>query len=423
MACAVWNIVFHTALPFNANVKLDRLSDTNIILHSIGIASKAKEAREEAIKNAFRTLFYDGIPGLSDGIPLLTEKNKSFDYRFFDSQYPKYINSDPTIISDEKHNGQRHVVLEVSINIEKLKKAALSGGCNISPRWETSESTIPATSVTSMAIRPSIVVIPAMQNPDADFEAMAEYVKDNSIIESAINAVATNFSKMGYTTKDFATLLQNSKTAALTSSSAQTDVITELVRQLPGDVVVSVDAEIDSNGELSSCRLYLKAIERQTGDQLALQEFISGRYRSSDFRRLVTHAVDKMPDDFFHQLDNSFQNRIKDGVNIIVEFQLGSSVSDWDFDSPLTSSEEDFKSWLSKWMRENCIRNSYTNVSATDKFIRCTMKIPLWDSTKNQAAGTDTFATSLKSSLLKALDNEYGVKVTEMGQRLIITIE
>ncbi len=84
MACAVWNILFHTALPFNSTVKLDHISDPYITLHSTGIASKAKEAREEALKNTFKTLFYDGIPGLSDEIPLLTEKNKSFDYRFFE---------------------------------------------------------------------------------------------------------------------------------------------------------------------------------------------------------------------------------------------------------------------------------------------------------------------------------------------------
>lgn len=423
IACAVWNIFLCTAHAFTGTVKFERKDGTGITLQASGMAAKAKDAREEAVKNAFKALFYEGIDGLNDGVPLLIEKNKSFDYRFFDTQYTHFLTDTPISILEEKTQGQRHARMEVTINIEKLKKTATSGGCILSPQWKVADSDNTGESKITSVAKPSIVVIPYMSETDADFEAMAECIKDNPVARSAVNAVSTHFSKMGYQTKDFVTLLQNSKTGDLTSSGAQTDVMTEVARQLPGDVVVTVKAVIDSNGESSQCTLNLKAVERHTGHQLAIQDFTSGRYRSSDEEKLVTHTVDMMPADFFSQLDRAFKRRLEEGLAIVVEFQLSSSVSDWDFDSPIPSSGDDFKTWLGIWMRQHAQEGSYVRTAATDKYISNSIKIPLIGLSDGHSSGPDIFASKLKESVRKVLDDEYGVKITEMGQKLIVTIE
>lgn len=423
IACAVWNIFLCTALAFNGTVKFERKDGTDLTLQTSGVAAKAKDAREEAVKNAFRTLFYEGIDGLNDGAPLLSGKNKSFDYRFFDTQYSKFLTSAPVAILEEKMQGQRHARMEITINIEKLKKAATSGGCTLSPQWKAAVNDNSGESTNTYIVKPSVVVIPYLADTNADFETMVEYVKDNPIARSAVNAVSTHFSKMGYQTKDFVTLLQNSKTGDLTSSSTQTDVMTEVARQLPGDVVVTVKAAIDSNGEASQCTLNLKAVERHTGHQLAIQDFTSGRYRSSDGEKLVAHTVDMMPADFFSQLDRAFKRRLEEGLALVVEFQLSSSVSDWDFDSPIPSSGDDFKTWLGIWMRQYAQEGSYVRTAATDKYICNSIKIPVAGLSDGHSSGPDIFASKLKEAVRKVLDDEYGVKVTEMGQKLIVTIE
>lgn len=395
----------------------------NVTIRSWGGAQKGKEAQTEAVKNAFRALLYEGIPGLNNAAPMMTNTDNSFDYRFFDNQYKRYLVSDPEKLYEEKVMGEKRAMMLVSIDTEGLKKAIRSAGASLSPFWQDRTDPISKGSQAQMtAVRPSIVVIPYMADPKADFLVMAEYLANQPEVRSAINAVVSKFGANGYVTKDLVVLLQNSETSSLLASGAQSDVATEIVRQLPGDIIVTVDVQIKVDGDYRQCNLTLNAVERQTGDQLASQSFTSGRYRLNDNPRLVAHAVDMMQNEFFSQLDRAFERRIEEGLSMIVEFQLGQTVSDWNFDSPIPSSGNDFKEWLSDWLRSNSQDGTYDRSAATDKFIRASVKVPLWDRDANRPFGPDEFASKLKRAISNTLDYEYGVKATEMGQRLIISI-
>lgn len=395
----------------------------NVTIRSWGEALKGKEAQIEAVKNAFRALLYEGIPGLNNAAPMMTNIDNSFDYRFFDNQYKRYLVSDPEKLFEEKVMGQKRAMMLVSIDTEGLKKAIRSAGASLSPYWQDGADSASKRHQAPMpVIRPSIVVIPYMKDSKADFSLMAEYMADQPVVRSAINAVVSKFGANGYVTKDLVVLLQNSETSSLLASGSQSDVATEIVRQLPGDIIVTVDAQIKIDGDYRQCNLALNAVERQTGDQLASQSFTSGRYRINDNPRLVAHAVDLMQDDFFSQLDRAFKRRIEEGLSMVVEFQLDQSVSDWNFDSPIPSSGDDFKVWLSDWLRSNSQDGAYSRSASTDKFIRASVKVPLWDKDANRPFGPDEFASKLRLAVSNALDDEYGVKATEMGQRLIISI-
>lgn len=412
------------AQSVSGGVTLQQQDNGRAVLRSAGMAPKAKEAQADAVLNAFRAVLYDGVPGLQNGAPMLVGQNKSFDYRFFDTQYRRYLLSDPVKLSEDKIQGERRVTMEVAIDLEGLKKAVCSGGCTLSPVWKDQVDPGAKTSVAPMAaVRPSIVVIPYAYDSAADFQDMADLVSGSPTARAAVNAVAARFGDKGYVTKDFITLLQNSDMGALTSSGAQTDVLTEIVRQLPGDITVTVDAVVEPRGESSQCTLNLKAVERQTGDQLATQSFVSGRYKGVSGSKLVAHAVEMMNDDFFTQLDAAFKRRMDEGLPMVVEFQLGESVSDWDFDTPVPASGEDFKTWLSDWLRDHSQNRAYDRSAATDKYVRASINVPLWDSDTNRPYGPDSFASALRRALRKVLADEYDVKVTEMGQRLVVTIK
>lgn len=394
-----------------------------VTICSWGRAQKSKEAQTEAVKNAFRALLYEGIPGLNDSVPMMARPDNSFDYRFFNNQYIRYLVSDPLKLSEKKTNGEKWVKMRVSIDTDGLKKAIRSAGASLSPLWrEGLEATSIGRKAPMAVTRPSIVVIPYMGNTGADFSAMAEYMSDHPVVRSAVNAVVSKFGANGYVTKDLVAMLQNSETSSLIASGAQSDVTTEIVRQLPGDIIVTVDAMINNDGDYRQCNLALNAIERQTGNHLASHSFTSGRYRIDDNSRLVAHAVDMMQNDFFSQLDRAFRRRIEEGLPMVVEFQLAQSVSDWNFDSPVPSSGVDFKDWLSEWLRSHSHEGAYDRSAATDKFIRASVTVPLWDREANQTSGPDEFASKLRHAVIKTLDGEYGVKAIEMGQKLIITI-
>lgn len=404
-------------------VSFESKEGDNVTLRSLGSAQKGKEAQTEAVKNAFRALIYEGIPGLNNAAPMMTKPDNSFDYWFFDNQYKRYLVSDPEKLDEESVKGEKRTMMLVRIDTEGVRKAILSAGATLSPIWVNCLNPISVGKQAPMAaLRPSIVVIPYMTDPSADFSEMAEYIADQPIVRSAINAVVSKFGENGYVTKDLIVLLQNSETSSLLASSAQSDVTTEIVRQLPGDIIVIVDVQIKCDGDYRQCFLALNAVERQTGDQLASQNFTSGRYRIKDDSRLVAHSVDLMQNDFFLQLDRAFHRRMEEGLSMLVEFQLDQSVSDWNFDSPIPSSGDDFKEWLSDWLRLNSQYGAYDRSASTDKFIRASVKVPLWDNDANRPSGPDEFSSKLRRDVCKILDDEYGVKATEMGQKLIISI-
>lgn len=403
---------------YAAVCNLESQTGSEVVLRTTASAPKGKEAEEAAVEGAFKVLLHDGVEGLKDNQPAFAAPSDDYEYKFFaNKRYLTFLTGKPQKINETKYGGERRVTFDVPINLGALQKDMEGKGVNLSHAWASPKKETP-----SKALDPVVVVVPVVPG-GGSFEEMKAFMESDPGVKVAVNNLLASFAAHGFKTRDFVTALDNSKTDDLLRSDAQTDVRTMVVQNLPGDIVVHADVQTQTSadGKTSSVTLALKAVERQTEGVLAAANFNSGRYHVSNNTRLVEEAVNKVEGPFFDQLSAAFADMAKDGRQMNLEFQLGQGV-DWDFASEAPATGDDFQEELEEWMREQSFQGTYNMGLSTDKFIKASINIPLWDREKNRSYRLTNFTSALKRFLKKQLGDEYKPEVTSLGQRVIITI-
>lgn len=399
------------------------LGEDNDIITVTSTASheKKKEAQELAIKSAFNSLFHSGIDGLKNGVPMIAKKRSDFDFRFFhENRFVNYISGEPKTLSTKKIANQQRATVQLSINLRTLKKELEKNNLALNPGWSDAKK-VNATA----ALNPTIVIVPYVTAEDGySFESMRIKVENTPHCRAAIARVAEEFQKHGFKTRDFITQLQNSKNSSLLRQGTQTDDATMLVQQLPGDIVVTVDANQTTQGTHNSqITLNISAVEKQTAGQLASKSFASGFYMTTDATQLTNYAVSKMQADFFEQLNASFEDMIKKGREVNIEFNLSETVSEWDFDQDAPASGNFFKDTLEEWLRGKSFGDVYDMSMSTPKYIAVTINVPLWDYEKNRSYTLSNFGSELRKFMKEHLGDEYKPAITSMGQKIMVTVE
>ena len=235
--------------------------------------------------------------------------------------------------------------------------------------------------------------------------------------------MAEAFHNQGFNTRDFVTQLQNSKNADVLRAGSQADDATMMVQQLPGDIVVTVGISAQTNGNTTRVSLNTGAVERQTAGRLATKTFASGYYHTTDTTFLVREAIKQIENDFFKQLQASFEQMINKGREVQLDINLSETVSDWDFDQDSPESGEYFKDALDDWLRENAFHGVYDMSQSTDKYIRASINVPLWNAARNRSYTLSNFGSDLRKFFKKQLGENYKANVTAMGQSMTIMIE
>ena len=410
------------AQGLSSEVELERQSGSDVILKTVVAANKAgKEAEELAIRSAISMLLNSGVEGLNNGQPMLSLPDNSYEARLVSSKrYLMLLSGAPVKVGEFKYGGMKKITYEVPININSLKKDLEKQELSLHHAWADTKKEMP---VAKVAIRPVIVVLPETNDGDNDFESLRTLMDENPAYKAGINKLSKLFGDNGFQTRDFRTALENSKNDDLLREGAQTDAKTMVVQNLPGDIVVKTDIDIKSKGNTCGANVTVRAVERQTEALLASETFTSGLYHVSDPVIIVDKALDKVAPEFFTKLNDSFAKMAAEGRSMVLDFNLSSSVSDWDFDLESPADGSDFKEELSDWLRENSFRGIYDMSASTGKYMKATINIPLWDNEKNRSYRVENFTSALKRFLKKKLGGEYNVNITSLGQKLSIMIE
>lgn len=408
------------AVPTTCEVTLASQSGREVTLISAATAPKGKEAENLAVEQAFYGLMDRGVEGLNSGQPMLAAPNKEFNYTFYqEKKYINYLTASPVKLDETKIGNNRRVRVRLTVNISKLKEDLLSNNLPISPAWQDKKVEKP-----TVALNPSIVVVPYVKSGgDQSFKGMKELIDNNPAMKHAVNTVSSQFADRGYKTRDFTTMLANSMTDDVMTEGTQTDARTMVIQQLPGDIVVTVDLDLYNDKGKGSCALTVSAVERQTAGKLCSASYNSGQYMTTNYVALSNHALKKIEKKFFDQMQEAFAQMVEKGREMKLEFLLGETVSDWDFDTETPVTEEDFKETLEEWLRANANHGIYDMSQNTDKFIAASINIPLWDSDRNRSYSINNFTSALKKFMKTHLGDAYKAKVASMGQKLIITIE
>ncbi len=116
-----------------AEVKYLSTRDGVINLRSTGycaLASKDEDCADEALKNAFTTLFYRGIPGSQQSTPLIgidekgkTNNEKYLTELFASGNYKTFITAYNIYGTAQKLKKQKRITTDLSINLTALRAA------------------------------------------------------------------------------------------------------------------------------------------------------------------------------------------------------------------------------------------------------------------------------------------------------------
>lgn len=406
----------------SGEVELERQSGSDAVFKTVIAAPKSgKDAEDLAIRSTISTLLNDGVEGLNNGQPMLSKPDNGYEVRLASTKrYLMMLSGKPVKKGEFKYNGMRKLTYEVPLNIETLKKDLEKHDLALNHAWADPQKELP---IAQTAIRPVIVVIPEANNAANGFDDLREILETNPAYKAGINKLTKLFSDNGFTTRDFRTALENSKTDDLLREGAQTDIKTMVVQQMPGDIVVKMDIDMKSKGNTGGANIGIRAVERQTEAVLASESFTSGFYHNADPVVIVDKALDKVAPEFFAKLGEAFNKMADEGRSMNLDFNLSSSVSDWDFDLESPADGSEFKEELYEWLRANSFRGICDMSLSTGKYIKATLNIPLWDKEKNRSYRVENFTSALKRFLKKKLGGEYNVNVTSLGQKLSIMIE
>ena len=398
--------------------------DGNIItVRSSAVADKKKDAALLAAKSAFHTLFHAGIEGVKDGTPMVAVERNDYDYRFFsESRYINYITSEVKTVGDKKVGNKVRVTVQLSINVKSLIADLQHNNMSISPSW-----VVASAKKSTSALNPTIVIVPGLKaSKGYDFQAMLEAIDASEAKKYALDKMTGEFTKKGYKTRNFVSQLRNSKKDEMMRTQSQSDINTMIVQQLPGDIIVTVDAAVvtDANNQME-CQLSISAVESQTNGNLASATFPSGKYYKGNVSEseLVDYAFKKIKADFFNQIKTSFEAMVSQGREVYVDMTISNSIDDWDFDQDSPSTGDNFKDVLDEWLRSHAQNSVYDMSNNTDKYIHMTLNIPLWNVERGRSYTLSNFSSDLKKFLKTQLGDGYKASVTAQGQKLEIMIQ
>lgn len=410
------------AQNYSTDATLVSGDDNSVTLRASAVAEKKKDAALLAAKSAFYTLFHAGVAGVKNGLPMVAVERKDYDYRFFqESRYISYITSEVKQVGDIKVGKNIKITVQLSINLKSLIADLQHNNIALSPGWSDSK-----VQKATAALNPTIVIVPAIKASEgSDFEAMRKVADNNPALTAALDKVSAEFQKHGYKTRNYVSMLQNSKTNELMRTGSQSDVKTKIAQQLPGDIVVSVDADVVEDGQMVECKLGIRAVEKQTDGNLGVATFPSGKYYKGNVGtgELVDYAMKKIKKEFFDQIQKSFEDMISKGRECYVDITLSQSVTDWDFEQDGPASGKNFKEELDEWLRNHAQNGVYDLNTSTDKFIHMSVNVPLWNAERGRSYTLSNFSSDLRKFFKAQFGEDYKANITALGQKLEIVIE
>lgn len=414
--------VFNVSAQYpDADVSLVEQSGDQATFRIVCAQKKGGDALDESVIGCFNVILTRGVPGFHDGQPITSDIPQAIEDRFFqEGIFNRYIVGKPAKENETKVNHVKQVTSRMTVRTEQLAKYFASmKNVTLNPAWSGAQS--PRVTAT---LNPTVVVVPYVKGDDNSFAAMKKLLEDSPATAQAVGDISGLFAQYGYRTADLFTILANSKTSDVMNDGVQDDIHSTVLRQLPGDIIVTVNPVVTKGqGNISSCALTIDAVEKQTAVKLAGKSFASGEYRTSNQAELVSFALKKVKKDFFDDINTAFKRMVGEGRRMNLEFNLSQDVADWDFDSPTPEGDNEFMEALESFLADNSCGGVYDMGISSDKFISANINIPIWNAEKGRGYTTSNFASALRKFLRKELGDSYKVAVTSMGQKLIITIK
>lgn len=402
------------AQEYSTAVTLINATDDILVVQSIGLSEKKKDAVEMAVRSAFYTLFYRGVNGYNNNKPLVQRDNTYYTEKFLTERYPMFVRASKEISEVDKVQGQKKykAQIEVEILIKSLIKDLVFEKLMDQPLAEiTIEDTRQDIGL------PTITVVPYK----LDDETYKEVLQTDIDLRMAIAKVQEGFNKLGATTVDFEGRLEAMWRSREFNANAVQSEEKKLLDNSGADVYVVVDFLKDiSASEGSRVSLNMKAYMTSSGENLSSSVGWTNRFHTQNIDELCVYAVEGQLKGFLDDLAVNFARRIGEGNSVVLRItRLPESATT--LESSVGSEGYTLSNVIRRWVRANAQDGRYhLQGVVADEMIFDNVKIPAKDSD-----GLPMDAAQFGDNLLYYLNTEMKVpcKMTIDGNSIYINLK
>ncbi|MGN1210886.1 MAG: DUF6175 family protein [Candidatus Cryptobacteroides sp.] len=326
-----------------------------------GIAEKAKDVQDNALRSLFHTLFYTGVEGVNDGKPLVTNDNPSFVENFFSTRMPFFV-KDITELTKPAKNASKmfQASYKVTIVYDNLIKDLERNKLYEAPKvLEYSDVEAEAGMVL-----PTIMVVPYKK----DGETYASILESDYDRRIAVAKVQDGFEKRDITTVDIEGKINAVKRNAQFGANDADSNDKQLLMNSGSDVYVVVDLNKDINQEGTRVSLIMKAYETSSGNILASKDAKTRRFAKASTDALCSYAIQDNLQEFLDDICKNFSKQAAGGKRISLIFAIAgssaASMNDKAGDGNYTLSN-----LIRQWVRKNSWQGKYHLQGIVDESI------------------------------------------------------
>src|SRR5690554_213999 len=260
-----------------------------------------------------------------------------------------------------------------------------------------------------------IMVVPYNKS-DEDIRTVLD---ENPYIRSAVSKVKESFDQRGWSTVDFVANLRAAESNAAFTMDRQSNFKSDLITGSGADIYVQVDTHVSTDDSGTSINVVLTAFETHTGASFSNKTGSSGKFKTTDYEKLIDRAFDQISEEFLNNLMVKTDEIREIGRAIILHFNLDEG-AEIDFDAELDNGEF-LNEAIEDWVGLNAYRGRANLAGIVEnKMVFDEVRIPLFDQETGRPYNPNRFANEvirfLRSKNITATRN---VK----GQNLFVTIK
>lgn len=226
---------------------------------------------------------------------------------------------------------------------------------------------------------PKVMVIPFTK----DGEDLRTILDDNINTRIAVVKIKEGFDSHGYTTVDFVGKLKAAKDNQVFTSENQSDIKSKIIELAGCEIYVVTEVDVKKDNSGSSVSVIVSSYETSTGNSMSNIICNSGKFETDEIGRLVSRAVDKCIEDFLSNLNFKFNETIKKGRSVSVDFSFSEN-SPHTMTSKFGKENLALSDLLEEWFSVNSFNNNYHIQGTTNlKMIFDDVKIPHKDKNQN----------------------------------------
>lgn len=261
---------------------------------------------------------------------------------------------------------------------------------------------------------PKIMVIPFTK----DGEDLRTILDENVNTRIAMTKIKEGFDSHGYTTVDFIGKLKSAKDNQVFTSDNQSDIKSKIIELSGCDIYVVAEVDTKKENTGASASVIISSYETSTGNSLSNKVCNSGKFETDEIGRLVSKAVDKCMDEFLTTMNAKFDDAIKNGRSVFVDFSFAEN-STFNMTSPIGNDKLALSDNLEEWFSNNSFNGNFHIQGTTNlKMIFDDVRIPIKDKNQNIYT-TNKFALEI-FKYLKTLNLEPTKEIK--GNTIYITI-